>query len=94
MAPPNSPKVDLVIVFRSSSPHTTLSKQEVRDEAQGAEAEYVKLLATFKDAGLKATGRRGQKNGQILILVWSPMAKLVRIVQRERCVSIVYSPLS
>lgn len=88
MAPPNSPKVDLVLVFRSSSPHKTLSKQEIRDEADAAEAEYSRLLATLKDAGLQATGRRGQKNGQVLVLVWSPMAKLVRMIQRERCVAL------
>jgi len=42
------------------------------------------MLGTLRGAGLHAAGRRGQKHGQILVLVWVPDAKIVRMVQRER----------
>ena len=88
MAPPNTPQADLVLVFRSApaSASKYLSKQAMRENAAEAEAEYSRLLATLKDAGFKATGRRGQKNGQIIVLLWTPTERLSKMVQRERCV--------
>lgn len=86
MAPPNTPQVDLVLVFRSAPAVASkyLSKQATRDNAAEAEAEYSRLLATLKEAGFQATGRRGQKNGQIIVLLWTPSSRLSKMVQRER----------
>ncbi|KAL5513194.1 hypothetical protein ACEPAH_3592 [Sanghuangporus vaninii] len=84
MAPPpaNVPKVDVILVFRASS--TTLSKQEAREDAEEAEKEYALLLKTLRGAGLRATGKRGQKSGQVLVFVWASSTKLAKLVQRER----------
>ena len=79
------PKVDIILVFRASN--ATLSKQEAREDADAAEKEYTLLLNTLRDAGLRATGKRGQKNGQILVFVWASSMKLAKLVQRERYVS-------
>lgn len=86
------PKVDLVLVFRSgllqpSSKYT--SKQEIKENALAAQSEYEKLLSKLQAAGFHATGRRGQKNGQLLVLIWAPSSKVVRMVQRERCASVI-----
>ena len=93
MAPPHAPKVDLVIVFRSATSSSSgryVTKQQIREEADSASKEYERLLSSLRDAGLKATGRRGQKTGQILVLVWCPLPKLVRMVQRERYASYLH----
>lgn len=82
------PKVDLVLVFRSGLLQPTskyTSKQEIKENALAAQAEYERLLSKLKGAGLHATGRRGQKNGQLLVLIWAPSSKIARMVQRERC---------
>ncbi|KLO19131.1 DUF590-domain-containing protein [Schizopora paradoxa] len=81
------PKVDLVLVFRSGLLHQTskyTSKQEIKENALDAQAEYERLLSKLQGAGLHATGRRGQKTGQLLVLIWAPSSKVARIVQRER----------
>lgn len=82
MAPPGAPHVDLIIVFNATS--KGFSKQEIRDNAGAAEAEYSRLLSVLKESGLKATGRRGEKFGQLLVFVWSPNSKLAHLVFRER----------
>lgn len=92
MAPPNAPKVDLTIVFRAGS--KSLSKQEARDNALAAEAEYAQLITALKDGGLKATGRRGEKSGQLLVLIWAPSPKLMALVQRERYVGFLIATLT
>ncbi|EJD07576.1 DUF590-domain-containing protein [Fomitiporia mediterranea MF3/22] len=86
-SPSNSPKVDLILVFRASNTNSSykpLSKQETREDAQASETEYTRLLETLRNAGLRASGKRGQKNGQLLIFVWSPATRLAKLVQRER----------
>jgi uncharacterized protein YllA (UPF0747 family) len=89
MAPANTPLVDLIVVFRSSEPPVTkisasATKQLVSENAQAAEAEYTRLLSKLRDAGFKATGRRGGKNGQVLVLVWAPWETLKGMVVKER----------
>ncbi|KAF7983670.1 hypothetical protein HWV62_19567 [Athelia sp. TMB] len=76
------PHVDLVIVFKTTT--ITLSKQQAREDAAKAEQQYSKLLTTLKQAGFLATGRRGQKDGELVILVSSPPRTLASLVHRER----------
>lgn len=85
-SPADAPKVDIILVFRTSAHPTSKypSKHEARENAASAEAEYARLLATLQGAGLRATGKRGQKNGQVLVFVWAPTVKLAKMVQRER----------
>lgn len=82
--PSHSPKVDIILVFRASQP--SASKQDTRKDAAEAETEYTRLLDTIRRAGLRASGKRGQKNGQVLVFIWAPADKLARLVKRERCV--------
>lgn len=86
------PKVDLVLVFRSGLAHSNskyTTKQEIKENAEASQAEYERLLSKLKGAGLHATGRRGQKNGQVLVLIWAPSSKVVRLIQRERQVLLI-----
>ena len=86
---PHTPKVDLILVFRASGPgpqQTSNLKDDVRTDAQEAETEYTRLLDTIRRAGLRASGKRGQKNGQVLVFLWAPARKLARLVKRERFV--------
>lgn len=76
------PHVDLVIVFKTNK--ITLSKQQAREDAVKAEEQYSKLLTTLKQSGLLAVGRRGQKDGELVILVSSPPKTLAGLVHRER----------
>ena len=90
MTVPSTPHVDLVVVFRASpATRIFLSKHAAREDAAAAEAEYTRLLATLRNAGLMAAGRRGQKNGQILILVHAPMDKLAKLAKMERYVFVI-----
>jgi anoctamin-10 len=75
------PHVDLVIVFRGSS--KAVFKQQVLDEARKAEGQYSRLIKTLKAAGLRAVGRRGEKQGHLLVFVSCPQSRLSNIVQRE-----------
>ncbi len=76
MAPPSA---DLVLIFRGSA----RTKQESTD----AEREYSNLIKSLKAGGLKATGKRGTKDREILVFVNAPDDLLNRLVQAERCVS-------
>ena len=87
---PTNPDVDLVIVFRAgpTHDHKFLSKHEAHAAAEAAEAEYLRLLETLRNVGgMRVSGKRGQKNGQILVFVWAPPKRLSKLMQRERCVS-------
>ncbi|EPQ56716.1 DUF590-domain-containing protein [Gloeophyllum trabeum ATCC 11539] len=77
------PQVDLVVVFRASSPRP-VSKPQAREDAEQAERQYTNLIDTLNNGGLKAVGRRGENAGQLLVLVWCPSATLVRLVHSER----------
>ncbi|EIN09636.1 DUF590-domain-containing protein [Punctularia strigosozonata HHB-11173 SS5] len=77
-----APHVDLALVFRGST--NSLLKGELREDSQQAEQQYTRLLQTLKGAGLYATGRRGEKQGQLLVLISCPQSTLSTLVQRER----------
>ena len=76
------PSVDLVIVFRGSS--KLLSKQEIQKGVQKAEEQYARLLSTLKGAGLRVVGRRGERQGVVLILVSCPQSHLSNLIRHER----------
>jgi anoctamin-10 len=76
------PSVDLVIIFKGSS--DLPSKQQIQTGVQKAEQQYSRLLTTLKDAGLSAVGRRGEKQGVVLVLVACPESRLSSLMQHER----------
>lgn len=71
-----APAVDLTIIFRSSSK----SKAEAADAAE----EYRRLITTLTTGGLKATGRKGASDSEILVFVWCPESKLELLAEDER----------
>lgn len=77
------PKVDLVLVFRSSSGKIE-PKALARQNTRQASEQYAKLLQTLKRGGLQAVGKRGERDGQLLVMVSCPPALLKRLAQRER----------
>lgn len=78
-----SPDVNLVVVFKAAS-STSYSKQQIREEAEKAEAQYSALLDTLHNAGLYAVGRRGEKQGQLIVLIRASNEQLSRLILRER----------
>ncbi|KAH9992718.1 calcium-activated chloride channel-domain-containing protein [Russula compacta] len=73
--------IDLVVVFRTGSPSTHISKQKARQEAQEAEDQYSRLLETLRNAGLYAVGRRGEHQGQLIVLVSCSGHQLHQLLQ-------------
>ncbi|KAI0060668.1 DUF590-domain-containing protein [Artomyces pyxidatus] len=82
------PDVDLVIVFRASS--KTFSKQQAREDAQHAEQEYSRLVDTLHRAGIMAVGRRGERQGQLILLLRCSDRQLQHLVYRERHSDFLY----
>ncbi|KAI0741264.1 DUF590-domain-containing protein [Daedaleopsis nitida] len=78
-----APQVDLVLIFRSS-PGKVLSKPQARENARQAAQQYTRLLEVLKNGHLQVVGKRGEKEGQLLVLVQCPEDTLKRLVQRER----------
>jgi len=78
------PRVDVVIVFRAIPKGTSFSKEEARQNAVKAEKQYFKLIETLTRAGLKAVGRRGETQGQVLVMVTCPQNVLANLVYYER----------
>ncbi|THG98283.1 hypothetical protein EW026_g3880 [Hermanssonia centrifuga] len=78
-----APHVDLVIVFRSSSGKVQ-PKALARQNTRQASEQYTNLLEALTAGGLKAVGKRGEKDGQLLVLVSCPSTVLKRLAQRER----------
>ena len=76
-------KVDLVLVFRSYS-GKVLTKPQARENARQATEQYKRLLDTLKNGGLRAVGKRGEREGQLLVLVACPRSIVTRLAQRER----------
>lgn len=79
-----APNVDLIVVFRASAKGKLLSKAQARHNAQDAEKQYTKLLEVLRSGGLRAIGKRGEREGQLLILISCPPPLLKRLAQRER----------
>lgn len=85
------PQVDLVLVFRSSATSSNSTKVQpkalARQNARQASEQYARLLRALKEnGGLHAVGKRGERDGQLLVLVSCPEALVRRLAQRERCV--------
>ena len=80
-----SPQVDLILVFRSS-PGRVLTKPQARENARQATQQYTRLLDVLKNGRLRVVGKRGEQEGQLLVLLHCPDSLLHRLVQRERCV--------
>lgn len=78
-----APTVDLVLVFRSSSGKIE-PKVLARQNARQASEQYGKLLQALKSGGLLAVGKRGERDGQLLVLVQCPSTLLKRLAHRER----------
>lgn len=78
------PRVDVVIVFRAIPKGVSFSKEEVRENAVKAERQYSKLVEILTQAGLKAVGRRGESQGQLLVMVTCPQDVLADLVYYER----------
>jgi hypothetical protein len=78
------PHVDVVIVFRAFN--KSLSKKQAIECAQRAEVQYTRLLKTLDAAGLRAVGRKGEKQGHLLVLVSCPLTQLASLIRTERYV--------
>ncbi|KZT07509.1 DUF590-domain-containing protein [Laetiporus sulphureus 93-53] len=78
-----APQVDLVLIFRSS-PGKVLSRPQARENARQATSQYTKLLDVLQKGGLRAVGKRGENDGQLLVFVSCPRSTLTRLAQRER----------
>ncbi|KAF8120707.1 calcium-activated chloride channel-domain-containing protein [Boletus edulis] len=89
------PHVDVVVVFRAASKRTPLSKEQTRKDAAKTQRQYTVLIDTLTRAGLKAVGRRGENQDQLLVLVACPSDLLVRLVHCERYSDFLYGlPMS
>jgi hypothetical protein len=77
--------IDLFLVFRATSPSPAphFSKQKAKQDAQDAEDQYTRLLTTLRNAGLYAVGRRGEHQGQLILLVSCSDHQLRQLLQRE-----------
>jgi len=81
---PRPRDIDIVVVFRASIPSIHISKQKARQEAQEAEDQYSRLLDLLRKSGLYAVGRRGEHQGQLIVLVSCSGHQLGLLLQRER----------
>lgn len=75
-------RVHLVIVF--TFPTKFSSKSRLREETQNAEEEYKKLLQLLEFSGLKVVGKAGRRYGEIIVLVYSPLAKSNQLARLEQ----------
>ena len=76
------PHVDLVILF--SAGVSLINKAQVKENIQGAEVQYTRLLNLLQESGLHAVGKRGEKLGDLVILVKCPQEKLGALARAER----------
>ncbi|TFY71282.1 hypothetical protein EVG20_g1738, partial [Dentipellis fragilis] len=86
------PDVDLVVVFKASI--KTFSRSQAREDAQHAEAQYTRLIDLLHKSGLQAVGRRGERQGQLLVLLRCSCQQLLRLIQRERHSDFLYGLIS
>ena len=68
--------IDLVIVFNSKAPD--------KESAQEASREYENLLAKLKGAGLWVAGKKGARQGQVLVAVYCVYGIIQQLERRER----------
>ena len=83
------PSVDLVILFKTQT-GPSLNKQHARDEAAQAQEQYSRLLSVLTAGGLKAAGRSGKDQSQLLVFIQCSESQLSRLVHRERYVTNVF----
>lgn len=76
------PHVDLVILF--SAGVSSINKAQVKENIQEAEGQYTRLLNLLRTSGLQAVGKRGEKLGDLMILVKCPRPKLDALARAER----------
>ncbi|KAF9650159.1 DUF590-domain-containing protein [Thelephora ganbajun] len=76
------PHVDLVILF--SVGISSKNKVQVKENIQAAEEQYTRLLDLLRTSGLHAVGKRGEKLGDLMILVECPQQKLDVLARAER----------
>jgi anoctamin-10 len=74
--------VDLVLTFKGTS--HPLSKHKASKDIQSAVEEYTRLINTLTNAGLKATGRRGEGYDQLMVLIWAPPRKIAQLFAKQR----------
>lgn len=77
------PSVDLVILFKTQTGRP-LNKQHARDEAIQAQEQYSRLFSVLTAGGLKAAGRSGTDQSQLLLFIRCSESQLSRLVHRER----------
>jgi len=78
------PHVDLVILF--SAGVSSVNKAQAKESIQQAEEQYTRLLNLLKTSGLHAVGKRGEKLGDLMVLVKCPQQKLDVLARAERFV--------
>ena len=78
------PHVDLVILFSAGT--VSINKVQVKENIQEAEEQYTRLLNLLRTSGLHAVGKRGEKLGDLMILVKCPQEKLEVLARAERFV--------
>lgn len=78
------PHVDLVILFSAGT--VSINKAQVKENIQEAEEQYTRLLNLLRTSGLHAVGKRGEKLGDLMILVKCPQEKLEVLARAERFV--------
>ena len=83
------PHVDLVILFSARVPAS--NKAQAKENIQEAEEQYKRLINLLKTSGLHVVGKRGEKLGELMILIKCPQQKLDELARAERFVH--YFPL-
>lgn len=83
------PHVDLAILF--SVGVSPINKAQVKENIQQAEEQYTRLLNLLRTSGLHAVGKRGEKLGDLMILVKCPQEKLDALARAERFVLVSIS---
>ena len=78
------PRVDLAILF--SAGVSTVNKAQAKENIQQAEEQYTRLLDLLRTSGLHAVGKRGEKLGELMILIKCPQQKLDELARAERFV--------
>ena len=82
------PHVDLVILF--SAGVSVSNKAQAKDNIQEAEEQYTRLINLLKTSGLHVVGKRGEKLGELMILVKCPLQKLEALARAERFVARIW----
>ena len=78
------PCVDLAILL--SARVSSVDKAQVKEDIQKAEEQYMRLLDLLRTSGLHAVGKRGEKPGDLMVLVGCSLQMLDRLARAERSV--------